>query len=104
VMMGLGNALTEEFIVENGRVFTDCMARYRMPSVVQAPEIIPIVVEHPTAEGPYGAKGVGEISSIPTSPAITNAIYHACGVRVRRLPVDQDWLALQLAERRRRDD
>ncbi len=104
VMMGLGNALTEEFIVENGRVFTDRMARYRMPSVVQAPEIIPIVVEHPTAEGPYGAKGVGEISSIPTSPAITNAIYHACGVRVRRLPVDQDWLALQLAERRRRDD
>ena len=104
VMMGLGNALTEEFIVENGRVFTDRMARYRMPSVVQAPEIIPIVVEHPTTEGPYGAKGVGEISSIPTSPAITNAIYHACGVRVRRLPVDQDWLALQLAERRRRDD
>ena len=104
VMMGLGNALTEEFIVENGRVFTDRMARYRMPSVVQAPEIIPIVVEHPTTEGPYGAKGVGEISSIPTSPAITNAIYHACGVRVRRLPVDQDWLALRLAERRRRDD
>jgi xanthine dehydrogenase YagR molybdenum-binding subunit len=40
---------------------------------------------------------VGEIVSIPTAAAITNAIYHACGVRVRRLPVDQDWLALALA-------
>ncbi|MGB2895594.1 MAG: molybdopterin cofactor-binding domain-containing protein [Anaerolineales bacterium] len=97
VMMGLGNALTEEFIVEEGYVFTDRMARYRIPSIVQAPEIIPIVVEHPTSEGPYGAKGVGEISSIPTTPAITNAINNACGIRVRTLPVDQDWLALELA-------
>ncbi|MEE9512636.1 MAG: molybdopterin cofactor-binding domain-containing protein, partial [Anaerolineales bacterium] len=98
VMMGLGTALTEEFIVEDGYVFTDHMARYRIPSIVQAPEIIPIVVEHPVSEGPYGAKGVGEISSIPTTPAITNAINNACGIRVRSLPVDQDWLALELAK------
>ena len=97
VMMGLGNALTEEFIVEDGYVFTDRMARYRIPSIVQAPEIVPIIVEHPTSEGPYGAKGVGEVSSIPTTPAITNAINNACGIRVRTLPVDQDWLALELA-------
>jgi xanthine dehydrogenase molybdenum-binding subunit len=99
VMMGLGNALIEHFIVEEGRVFTDRMARYRIPSIVHTPEIVPIVVEDPAAEGPFGAKGVGEISSIPTTPAITNAIYHACGVRVRRLPVDQDWLARRIAER-----
>ncbi|MBE9479722.1 MAG: xanthine dehydrogenase family protein molybdopterin-binding subunit, partial [Chloroflexi bacterium] len=98
VMMGLGNALIEEFIVEDGYVFTDRMARYRIPSIVQAPEIIPIIVEHPTSEGPYGAKGVGEVSSIPTTPAITNAINNACGIRVRTLPVDQDWLALELAK------
>jgi CO/xanthine dehydrogenase Mo-binding subunit len=89
VMMGIGNALTEDFIVEEGRVFTDRMARYRIPSIVQTPEIISIIVEHPTAEGPYGAKGVGEIVSIPTTPAITNAIYNAVGVRIDSLPVDQ---------------
>jgi selenium-dependent xanthine dehydrogenase len=99
VMMGIGTALTEEFILDQGRVVTDRLARYRMPSIVQAPEIIPIVVECPAAAGPYGAKGVGEITSIPTAPAITNAIFHACGVRVRRLPVDQDRLALELAAR-----
>jgi xanthine dehydrogenase molybdenum-binding subunit len=96
VMMGLGNAITEHFIVEQGRVVTDRLARYRMPGIMQAPEIISIPVEHPAADGPYGAKGVGEISSIPTTPAITNAIFRACGVRIRSLPVDQDWLALEI--------
>ncbi|MFA5874297.1 MAG: molybdopterin cofactor-binding domain-containing protein, partial [Anaerolineales bacterium] len=89
-MMGLGNALTEHFIVEEGRVITDRLARYRIPSIVHTPEIISIVVEHPTKAGPYGAKGVGEIVSIPTIPAITNAIYNAVGVRVDSLPVDQE--------------
>lgn len=97
VMMGLGNALTEEFIVEEGIVFTDRLARYRIPSIVQTPEIISIIVEHPTSEGPYGAKGIGEIVSIPTTPAITNAIYNATGVRVDRLPVDQEKILAALA-------
>ena len=97
VMMGLGNAITEHFIVEQGRVITDRLARYRMPGIMHTPEIVSIPVEHPAADGPYGAKGVGEISSIPTTPAITNAIYHACGVRIKSLPVDQDWLALEIA-------
>lgn len=97
VVMGVGNALTEEFIVEDGRIFSDRLARYRMPSITHAPEIISIIVEHPTADGPYGAKGIGEIGSIPTTPAITNAVFNACGVRVTRLPIDQDWLAREIA-------
>jgi xanthine dehydrogenase molybdenum-binding subunit len=104
VMMGLGSALTEEFIVDEGQVFTDRLARYSIPSITDTPEIVPVIVEHPTSDGPYGAKGVGEISSIPTPPAITNAVYHACGVRVRRLPVDQDWLARQIAGRHGTED
>jgi selenium-dependent xanthine dehydrogenase len=97
VMMGLGNALTENFIVEDGYPVTDRLARYRIPSIVHTPEITSIVVEHPTADGPYGAKGVGEIVSIPTTPAITNAIYNAVGVRVDTLPVDQEMIAMELA-------
>ncbi len=93
VMMGLGNALTEQFIVKDGYVITDRLARYRIPSIAQTPEITSIVVEHPTENGPFGAKGVGEIVSIPTTPAITNAIYNAVGVRIRSLPVDQEFIA-----------
>ena len=99
VMMGLGNCLTEEFIVENGNVVTDHLARYRIPGIMLTPEITSIVVEHPTREGPYGAKGVGEIVSIPTSPAITNAIYNAVGVRIDSLPVDQEKISKALRTR-----
>jgi xanthine dehydrogenase molybdenum-binding subunit len=99
VMMGLGNALTEEFIVENGYVVTDHLARYRIPGIMLTPEITSIIVEHPVEAGPYGAKGVGEISSIPTTPAITNAIYNAVGVRVDKLPVDQEVIAREIWER-----
>ncbi|MEW5829664.1 MAG: molybdopterin cofactor-binding domain-containing protein [Chloroflexota bacterium] len=100
VIMGLGNALTEHFILDEGRVVTDRLARYRIPSIAHAPQVIPIIVEHPTADGPYGAKGVGELVSIPTTPAITNAIYNAVGVRVDRLPVDQEKIAMAIAARR----
>ena len=98
VIMGIGNALIEHFIVDEGKVFTDRMARYRIPSIMHAPVIQSIVVEHPTADGPFGAKGVGEIVSIPTSPAITSAIYNAVGIRIDRLPVDQAEIVRQLAE------
>jgi xanthine dehydrogenase molybdenum-binding subunit len=99
VMMGLGNALTEEFIMDNGYVVTDHLARYRIPGIMLTPEITSIIVEHPTADGPYGAKGVGEICSIPTTPAITNAIYNAVGVRIDKLPVDQEMIAREIWER-----
>jgi len=99
VMMGLGNALTEEFIIDNGYVVTDHLARYRIPGIMLTPEITSIIVEHPTADGPYGAKGVGEICSIPTTPAITNAIYNAVGVRIDKLPVDQEMIAREIWER-----
>jgi xanthine dehydrogenase molybdenum-binding subunit len=102
VMMGLGNAITEEFIMDNGNVVTDRLARYRIPGIMLTPEITSIIVEHPVAAGPYGAKGVGEICSIPTTPAITNAIYNAVGVRVDRLPVDQEVIAREIWEREER--
>jgi selenium-dependent xanthine dehydrogenase len=97
VIMGVGHALTEEFIVEKGQIFTDYLSRYRMPSIHHVPdEIKVIIVEDPTIDGPYGGKGVGEISTMPIPPAIVNAVYNACGVRFHRIPIDQDWLAGQI--------
>jgi len=97
LIMGIGHALTEEFIVENGEVFTDTLSRYRMPSIKHVPEDIKvIIVEDPTTEGPYGGKGVGEISTMPVPPAIINALYNACGVRLNTIPIDQDKLALEI--------
>lgn len=92
IIMAMGNCLTESYIVENGVPWSTLLARYKMPSIKHTPEIISHLVEHRASEGPYGAKGVGEIPSINTSPAITNAIYNAVGVRVFSIPVDQDAL------------
>ena len=92
IVMALGNALTESYIIEDGVPWSTLLARYKMPSIKHAPEITSHIVEHRLTSGPYGAKGVGEIPSINTMPAIANAIYHAVGVRVFSVPVDQDGL------------
>jgi len=99
VIMGIGHALTEEMILDEGRVVTDRLASYRTPSITFTPEITSFIVEDPTADGPYGAKGVGEIVLIPTIPAITNAVYNAVGVRVKRIPIDQEEICAALRAR-----
>ena len=96
VVMGIGNALTEHYIEEQGVPWTRHLGQYKMPSVRMSPAMQHFIVEHPTADGPYGAKGVGEISSIPISPAIANAIFNAVGVRCLALPIDQDALLLAM--------
>jgi selenium-dependent xanthine dehydrogenase len=96
IIMAMGNCLTESFIIEDGVPWTQLLARYKMPSIKHTPEIISRLVEHRSSEGPYGAKGVGEIPSINTTPAICNAIYNATGVRIYSLPVDQDALVRAL--------
>ncbi|MFZ5917582.1 MAG: molybdopterin-dependent oxidoreductase [Chloroflexota bacterium] len=86
IMMGIGYALTEEFRLEEGYVKTDNLARYRIPNVRHTPEIHSFLLEYRTSDGPYGAKGVGEVTAIATTPAILNAINNACGLRLTRLP------------------
>ena len=92
IVMCIGYALTEHYIQEEGKPWTNVMARYKTPSITHAPSITSHIVEHELSTGPFGAKGMGELPSIVTAPAITNAIYNATGVRVRSLPVDQDTL------------
>jgi selenium-dependent xanthine dehydrogenase len=101
IVMALGNALTESYIIEDGVPWSTLLARYKMPSIKHAPEITSHIIEHRLSSGPYGAKGVGEIPSINTMPAIANAIYHATGIRVFNVPVDQDALmrAIHAGER-----
>ena len=82
VAQGLGLALMEEFIP--GR--TENLHDYLIPTIGDMPRIRSILIETPDPEGPYGAKGLGEHALIPTAPAILNAIRHATGARVTRLP------------------
>ncbi|MGC8879198.1 MAG: molybdopterin cofactor-binding domain-containing protein [Anaerolineae bacterium] len=101
IMMGIGYALTERFVVEDGYVRSDTLARYRIPDISWTPTIHNMIVEHPVSTGPYGAKGAGELPCIPTAPAIANAVYRAVGVRAFRLPIDARALREALVSGRR---
>lgn len=80
--MGLGSALTEEYLPGISTGFTD----YILPMVNEVPDIEVFLVEVPSFFGPYGAKGLGEAAMLPTAPAIINAVSRAIGERIRRLP------------------
>src|SRR5262245_17861984 len=97
VSMGLGMALQENFVMKDGYVMTDSLNKCHLPTIDQTPEVISFFIEHETQDGPYGAKGVGELASIPTTPAIINAIYNATGIRCYSLPADKKWLRSMLA-------
>nr|MBC7243797.1 xanthine dehydrogenase family protein molybdopterin-binding subunit [Chloroflexota bacterium] len=87
IHMGLGYALIEEFIQLEGMVRTRNFAEYQIPTVLDMPgEVVPIIVEVPDPTGPYGAKGVGEMTTLSTAPAILNAIHDATGIWLDRLP------------------
>ncbi|GLS30043.1 CO or xanthine dehydrogenase, Mo-binding subunit [Mesorhizobium albiziae] len=82
IAQGIGMALMEEYVP--GR--TENLHDYLIPTIGDVPDIESILVEVPDPEGPFGAKGLGEHVLIPTAPAILNAIRHATGVLVRKVP------------------
>ena len=85
--MGIGYALTERLILQNGKVMNSNFLDYKMLTAKDVPHIEPIVVETNDPYGPFGAKGIGEPGLVPTAPAISNAVYDAIGVRIRELPI-----------------
>lgn len=84
---GFGYALFEELHLEDGRVLNPNLALYKVPTTLDTPRIEPVIVEHPSATGPYGAKGVGEPPVIVPAAAIANAVYDALGIQIRRTPI-----------------
>jgi len=103
VAMGLGYSLTEEIALEGGYLKTPSLGDYLIPTSLDVPPIETHIVEVPVSTGPYGAKGVGEPASIPTAPAIMNAIAAALGVRVAELPATPENLLRLIQEKEREE-
>lgn len=94
-VMGVGSALFEEVIIDRkGAVVNDRFADYHIPRSSDLLGIhdsgIMIVETQNSPDGPYGAKGVGELALVSTAPAIANAIFNAVGIRIHELPITKE--------------
>ncbi len=89
IVQGMGYVLMEQFVFdEKGRIVNADLTDYVIPTALDAPRIEkPVYVEDLFRYGPFGAKGVGEMALIPVPAAVANAVSHALGVRVTRLPL-----------------
>ena len=87
IAQGLGLAVMEEVIVQDGRVRNPSFTDYLLPTALDAPEVVYSLIEEPDPQAPLGAKGVGEPPCISVTPAIASAIRLATGRDIRRVPV-----------------
>jgi xanthine dehydrogenase YagR molybdenum-binding subunit len=94
IVMGLGVALMEEtqFDERNGRIMNPSLAEYHVPVHMDVPHIDVMWTDIPDPRAPMGAHGVGEIGITGVGAAVANAIYNACGKRIRNLPITLDKL------------
>jgi CO/xanthine dehydrogenase Mo-binding subunit len=90
IAMGLGYALMEEVILQDGYIQNLGLRDFIIPTSLDVPSVKPIILEFENKLGPYGAKGLGEMPNIPVAPAILNAVYHACNGRIRSLPAHSE--------------
>ena len=87
-VQGIGMGLYEEMVYDDqGRLLNPSLLDYRLPTAADVPKIESLIVEVPSEDGPYGAKGVGEPPVVPTSAAIANAVHDAIGVRITEIPI-----------------
>jgi CO/xanthine dehydrogenase Mo-binding subunit len=104
MLSGMGSALFEEMLYDNGQPINSNFLEYMLPSMADQPlDFNSVLVETPHPEGPSGAKGVGEAALPPVAPALGNAIANALGgIRVRSLPVKPEKIIAALTAAKER--
>jgi len=96
LLQGLATVLYEDMrFNEKGKLLNPNLTDYKIPTAKDVPEeIIPIIVEVPQPDGPFGARGIGEHTMLPAAPMIANAIEDALGIRIKSLPITAEKVAL----------
>ena len=103
IVQALGQALMEDYKLQDGRTSTSGFAKYILPTALDVPRVNSIIIEDPDPIGPLGVKGIGEPAMVPTIPAIMNAIYDAVGVRITDLPATPEKVLMAIRDKARRD-
>jgi CO/xanthine dehydrogenase Mo-binding subunit len=102
VVMGLGYALSEEYREEDGKVITDTYGKLGVRRIGQTPPIRCIIIENTHRDGPFGAKGMGELPISLSAPSVVHAVYNAVGVWVNSLPVLPEKIIRAMKEDKRK--
>lgn len=100
LLQGLATVLYEDMrFDEKGKLLNPNFTDYKIPTSLDIPEeIIPIIVEVPQPDGPFGARGVGEHTMIPAAPIVANAVADALGLRIKSMPITAEKIALAIKE------
>ncbi|MBI4669830.1 MAG: molybdopterin-dependent oxidoreductase, partial [Elusimicrobia bacterium] len=104
VVQGLATVLYEDMrFDEKGRLLNGNFTDYKIPTSMDIPdEIVPIIIETPQPDGPFGARGVGEHTMISAAPVIANAIDDALGIRIKTMPITAEKIALAVPKKERK--
>jgi len=88
VVQAVGYAITENFITKNGHILTDQLSTYLIPTVLDIPDAVEsVIIEVAEPNGPFGARGLGELPFLPIAPAIASAVHDATGVWFNEFPL-----------------
>jgi carbon-monoxide dehydrogenase large subunit len=100
MLQGLATVLYEDMRFDgDGRLLNPNFTDYKIPTSLDTPEqVIPIIVEVPQPDGPFGARGVGEHTMIPAAPMVANAVADATGLRITSMPITAEKVAMALLE------
>jgi CO/xanthine dehydrogenase Mo-binding subunit len=101
ILQGLGTVLYEDMRFDDkGKLLNPNFRDYKIPTSLDIPdEIVPIIVEVPQPDGPYGARGIGEHTMIPIAPIVANAVEDAIGIRIKSMPITAEKIALAIKEK-----
>lgn len=91
-LQAIGWALTEDIVLRDGDILNKNLLDYKIPTMADMTNVVPILVEEEDPNGPYGAKSLGEPAFNPVAAAVCNAIYDAVGVRPTKLPVKPEYV------------
>lgn len=100
IMQGLGYALSEELLLDDGRVTNLSLGEYKVPTMRDIPPLKTVLLSSDYGVGPYRTRGIGESPCTPVAPAIANAVADAIGVRIRSLPLTSEKVFQALQEKR----
>jgi CO/xanthine dehydrogenase Mo-binding subunit len=90
LVQGLGFALMENLIDDDGKIVTASLGEYKLPNIADVPPLRTLLFEDQDGPGPFQSKPVGEHSAVPTAPCIVNAIYDAIGTQITDLPISAE--------------